>query len=132
LRRRSRRCAIAFEAELVEDAGEGIEHVGAVVDDEDAAGRGVGRFVVAVAFDRLGRDLDRERRALAELALHLHAAAEVIGQRADDRQADAGAFAAPLGARDDPIGRQKRRQHRRGNAGAVSETVKRSRRAAGS
>src|SRR5436190_15147562 len=38
--------AIAFEAELVEDAGEGIEHVVAVVDDEDAAGRRVARLVV--------------------------------------------------------------------------------------
>jgi hypothetical protein len=75
-------------------------------------------FVVVVAFDGLGRDLDGERRALAELALHLHAAAEVIGQRADDRQADARAFAAPLGAGDDAVGRQQRRQHRRRNPGA--------------
>ena len=64
--------AIAFEAELVEDAGEGIEDVVAVVDDEDAAGRRVaGLVVVVVAVDGLGRDRDRERRALAELASHL-------------------------------------------------------------
>jgi hypothetical protein len=73
---------------------------------------------LVVAFDGLGRNLDRERRALAELALHLHAAAEVIDQRADDRQADARAFAASLGAGDDAVGRQQRRQHRRRNPGA--------------
>ena len=105
-------------AELIDHALQRFENVAAIVDDQDPAVRVAVGVVTILRLDRFDRNFDHEAGSLANPALHVELAAQVIDKRTHHSQADTGTLAAPRRTVDELVWGEQRRQQRLWNTRA--------------